>query len=214
MSDQAQQPTKVKAKGTKITESIIGAASNKMVSATKALNDAVNNALKLTATMDEQALKIADNEEKLQNLQIEYANKRTQQRIDLDLAFKADQKEFVQKYLDANELVCVNEKEYNSVISQAREWQEKFDEKVHVEVGKARGAAQRDAENEKKLLEANYQAKEAQNLARIQNLESQLAFATKQAETWEKQLNAERQASIERSKSQSATVNVAPQSSR
>jgi len=213
MSEQAQQ-AKQKAKGTKVTELIIGAASNKMVSATKALNDAVASAVKLTETLDENALKIADQEEKLQNLQQEFNNKKTQNKIDLDLAYKADQKEFADKYLTTNSLVAVDRKEYEELQQEIAEWEEKFQEKVNAEVGKANGIAASRIEQEKKLVEAQYQAKEAQNLAKIQNLEAQLAFVTQQAKTWESQLNSEREASIERSKNQSAVVNVAGQNGR
>lgn len=198
MSDQAGQ--KQKAKGTKVTESIIGAASNKMVSATKALNDAVAQAVKLSSTMDENALKIADQEEKLTNLQTEYSNKRAQGKIDLDLAFKADQKTFVDKYLSENGLCSVPTDEYSELKLVNGEWETKFEEKVREETSRAYANAKRDSENEKKLLDAQYQAKEAQNLAEIKNLQSQLSFASQQAKQWETQLNAERQASVERAK--------------
>lgn len=205
----SEQQVKQKPKGTPRTEAIIGAASNKMVTATKALNDVVSQAIKFTETMEENSLKIADQEEKLSNLKQEFDNKRTQNKIDLDLAYKADQKEFAEKYLAANGLVSVSSRELSEMKASLLEWENKFDDKVSAEVGKANGIANSKIEAERKLLDAQYQAKEAQNLAKIQNLESQLAFATKQAETWEKQLNSERAASIERSKGQTATVNVA-----
>lgn len=208
MSDQTQAK-QTKAKGTSKTEAIIGAASNKYVTVTKALKSAVDEALKMTDLMGENALRIADQEEKLSNLNTEYNNKRTQNRIDLDLAYKADQKEFADKYLQENGLIAVEKEEYDDMISEISDLKQNFEAKVKAEVGREKAIAENRLENEKRLFEAQYQAKEAQNLARISNLESSLAFANKQADTWEKQLNAERQASIERSKSQSATVNVA-----
>lgn len=204
--------TKQKAKGTAKTEAIIGAASNKIVTATKSLNDAVATALKLVETMDDNALKIADQEEKLANLNTEYNNKKTQQTIDLELAYKSDKKAFVDQYLVDNGLVYVEKAKYDFLEQSVTEWEEKFDEKVSAEVGKAKGMAQREAENAQKLAEATYQAKEAQNLAKIQNLEAQLKFANEQTQHWQNQLNEERKASVERAKASAVgSITVAGQ---
>lgn len=203
---------KQKAKGTPKTEVIIGAASNKIVTATKSLNDAVATALKLVDTLDDNALKIADQEEKLSNLNTEYSNKKTQQTIDLELAYKADKKRFVDEYLTENGLVYVERAKYDSLEQSVAEWEEKFAEKVNAEVGKAKGMAQREAESAQKLAEANYQAKEAQNLAKIQNLEAQLKFANEQTAHWQTQLNEERKASVERAKASAVgSITVAGQ---
>lgn len=197
-----------KAKGTKVTEGIIGAASSKIVMATKSLNDAVTTALKLTETFDENALKIADQEEKLENLSNEYSNKRTQNKIDLDLAYKADKVGFANQYLTENSLVAVGKSEFIALNNKLEEWEKTFDSKVNAEIGKAKGMADSKLVSEKALLDAQFQAKEAQNIAKINNLEFQLQSAVKQSDSWEKQLNAERQASVEKSKYNSATVNV------
>jgi hypothetical protein len=212
MSDQNQ--AKVKAKGTPKTESIIGAASNKMVTATKALTDAVAQAVKLTDTVNENALKIADQEDKLQGLNTEFQNRRTQHKIDLDLAYKADQAGFAQKYLTENKLTAVPATEYDQLKNSVTEWEQKFEEKVEAEVGKARGIAQSKAESDRRVTEAEYKAKEAQNLATIDSLKQQLQFANEQVASWKGQLDAERNASIERSKSNSAVVNVSGQNGR
>ena len=204
------EQTKVRAKGTPKTEAIIGAASNKIVTATKALNDAVATAVKLTETLDENALKISEQEEKLTNLQTDYANKRTQHKIDLDLAYKADQQVFAEKYLTDKNLVAVSKEDYQDLQTELQVLKTEFDQKVRAEVGKAEGMANARAESANKLANAEYRAKEAENLAKINSLEQQLKFANEQAASWQKQLESERQASIERGKSQTATVNVTP----
>ena len=200
---------KQKAKGTPKTEAIIGAASNKIVTATKSLNDAVAAALKLTQTLDENALKIADQEEKLQNLQTEYANKRTQQHIDLDLAYKADQKQFAEQYLAANTLVAVEKDEYVSLQQELEELKQNFNDKVRTEVGKAEGIANSRAKAAEELAQARYEAKEAGNLAEIKNLQAQLNFANQQISVWKTQLDEERKAGVERAKASAiGTVSV------
>lgn len=210
-----QQTKGNKAKGTTKTEAIIGAASNKFVTAKNALQDAVAQALKLTESMDENALKIADQEDRLTGLQTEYSNKRTQMEIDLDLAFKADRKRFAEQYLVENGMIAVNKAAYEEQGFKLVEWEEKFDEKVSTEVGKAKGMAEARANDAAKLAEAQYQAKEAQNLAKIQNLEAQLSFATQQAKQWENQLNEERKASVERAKAGAVgSINVTPTNGR
>lgn len=206
MSDQ----TKVKAKGTPKTEAIIGAASNKFVVARKGLQDAVAEALKLTETMDEQALKIADNEEKLQNLQTEYSNKKTQQEIELGLAFRAGAKEFADKYLRDNHMIAVSIEEYDETRSQLTEFKEKFDERLNAEVGKAKGMAESQAKNAAEVARLTYEAKEAQNIAEIKNLQSQLNSVKEWNQTLQNQLNAERSASVDRAKAASVgAINVA-----
>jgi len=207
--------TKVKAKGTTKTEAIIGAASNKFVTAKNALQDAVTQALKLTETMDEQALKIADSEEKLNNLEMDYSNKKTQQTIELGLAYKADERKFAHEYLTSNHLVAVNDEEYMTLRNSVTEWEQKFADKVNAEVGKANGIANGKIENEKKLTEAQYQAKEAGNLAQIQNLQSQLASVKEWNMTLQGQLNAEREAGVKRQQASSVgAINVTPTNGR
>jgi hypothetical protein len=191
---------KQKAKGTAKTEAIIGAASNKIVTATKSLNDAVATALKLTETLDENALKIADQEEKLANLQTEYQNKRTQQHIDLDLAYKADQKQFADQYLGANGLVAVEKDEYVALQQEVEDLKQNFAEKVKAEIGKAEGIANSKAKAAEELAQAKYEAKEAGNLAEIKNLQAQLNFANQQIQVWKTQLDEERKAGVERAK--------------
>lgn len=207
--------TKVKAKGTTKTEAIIGAASNKLVSATKNLSDAVAQALKLVETADEQALKIADNEEKLSNLQTDYANKKTQMEIDLGLEFKAGQAGFANRYLQDNGLVAVSRTENEKLKQDYQALQTEFDTKVNAEIGKAKGMAESQAKSNAALLDAQYQAKEAGNLAQIRNLESQLASVKEWNQTLQGQLNAERTASVDRAKASSVgSINVAPSNGR
>jgi hypothetical protein len=207
MSEQNQ--TKQKPKGTPVTEKIIGAASNKMVSATKNLKDAAETALKLVETMDENTLKIVDQEEKLNNLQQDFTNKRTQQKIELELAVKADRKAVVDAYVQENSLVYVAKTDYEKLQVELQSLKTEFETKLKAEMGKAQGIADSKAESAKKLAEAEYTAKEAQNLAKIQNLEAQLLFATQQSKQWETQLNEERKASVERAKASSiSTLNV------
>ncbi len=203
-----------KPKGTPKTEAVIGTAATKLSAAVKSILEAAQIAPKLEEQLTAYNLKVTDLEGKIAGLQQEYDNKKQQHEIDLGLQFKAAQRKFAEAFLTENGQIAVIVEEDKKVKEELAALKASFNDEVSKKVAAATNAIQSNVDNKIKLLEAEYKAKEAGNIAEIANLKSQLAFANDMANKWETQLNDERKASVERSKSQSATVNVAGQSGR
>lgn len=201
-------------KGTQKTELIIGTAASKLSAAVKGIQEASQTAVQLEQTLTDYNLKVTDLEGKITGLEQEYQNKKAQQEFQLDLDFKTSQRQFAEKFLQENGYVAVVVEDNTKLKEEYETLKANFEAEVNKKVGAATNSIQSNVDNKIKLLEAEYRAKEASNIAEIANLKSQLAFANQMAEKWETQLKEERQASVERSKSQSATVNVTGQNGR
>ena len=174
------------------TEAIVGTAAAKLTAATTNLKSAVETATKLVEIVETQTLQIAVQEEKLANLTTEYTNKKNQQDIELRQAFQAEQKACADTYLNDNNLVAVDKTKYQELETSLTTLKSEFDAKLASEVGKAKGIATTEAANAAKLAEAEYKAKEAGNIAKIENLQAQLIAANNTADQWKTQLDEER----------------------
>lgn len=203
-----------KPKGTQKTETIIGTAATKLSAAVKGIQDAAQTATKLEEQLTTYNLQVTDLEGKISSLEQEYANKKQQHEIDLGLAYKAGQRQFAEKFLSEAGYIAVVVEEDKKVREELAALKANFEKEVSAKVAAATNSINSNVDNKIKLLEAEYKAREASNIAKIEQLTQQLEFANNMAAKWETQLNDERKASIERSKSQSATVNVAPTNGR
>lgn len=201
-------------KGTQKTEAIIGTAATKLAAAVKGIQEASQTAVQLEQTLTDYNLKVTDLEGKISGLEQDYQNKKAQQEFQLNLDFKTAQKQFAEKFLQENGYIAVVVEDNTKLKQDYESLKANFDKEVTSKIAAATNSIQSNVENKMKILEAEYKAKEASNLAKIEQLTQQLEFANNMAAKWEKQLNDERQASIERSKSQSATVNVNGQNGR
>ena len=188
-----------KAKGTQKTEAIIGTAATKLSAAVKGIQEAAQTASKLEEQLTDYNLRVTDLEGKIGGLEQEYANKKAQQEIDLGLSYKAAQRAFASKFLDENGMIAVVVEEDKKVRNELDTLKANYEKEVASKVAAATNSINTNIENKIKLLEAEYKAKEAQNIARIENLTSQLAFANEQAKLWKESLDAEREAGVKRS---------------
>lgn len=188
-----------KPKGTQRSEMVIGTAATKLSAAVKSILEAAQIAPKLEESLTEYNLKVTDLEGKISSLEQEYANKRTQHEIDLGLSYKATQKEFATKFLGENGLIAVVVEEDRKVKDELTALKANFTQEVASEVAAAAGSIKSSYDQTVKVTEAEYKAKEAGNIAKIENLTSQLAFINEQANSWKEQLNSEREANVKKS---------------
>lgn len=188
-----------KPKGTQKTEAIIGTAATKLSAAVKGIQEAAQTATKLEEQLTAYNLQVSDLEGKIAGLETEYSNKKQQHEIELGLQFKAAQKQFAQSFLNENGMIAVIVEEDNKVKEELAALKQNYKQDVQAQVAAATNSIQKEVDNKIKLLESEYKAKEAGNIAEIANLKSQLAFANSMAEKWEAQLKDEREASVKRS---------------
>lgn len=198
-----------KAVGTAKTEQVIGSAAAKLSAAVKSANDALQSVAMFENIITEKTVQVTDLENKIANLESSYAQKTAEANFKMDLAFKTNRKQFAEQYLDENDLISVSENEYVELQQELNQLKSEFNNKVNAEVGKAMGIKDAQVKAEKALLDAEYKAKEAGNIAKIENLEAQLKFANEQVALWKGALDEERKAGVQRAQAAAiGAVNV------
>lgn len=189
-----------KAKGTAKTEAIIGTAATKLAAAVKSITEAASTAVQLEGQLTDYNLKVSDLEGKIGSLETEYSQKKAEKEFQLGLDYKTDRQKFAEAFLKENNMVAIVVEEDTKLRTEFNALKSEFDQKVNAEIGKARGIMENQYKNQVALNEAEYKAKEAQNLATINQLKAQLEFSEKQAELWKTSLDEERKAGVERAK--------------
>jgi hypothetical protein len=195
--------------GNKTTEIIIGTAATKLAQATKSINEALQAAAGITNLIDEGTLKVVNLQSEIEELKVTLAQEKKNAAIDLELAFKAKEDEMVNKYLATRNLAIVESSVLQKTISDYNTLKADFDKNVSSEVAKAIAIVRKDHQNDLTVLNLQHQNKEAANNAEITQLKAQNAFLAEQVASWKAALDAERLASVERSKASAVgTLNV------
>jgi len=203
---QAKVPAK---KGNKTTEIIIGSAASRMEAAVKALLQVAPEVEKLKTTLNSGTLEVVNLEDKIGALKQDLTNKVAQNKIELQQAYDADQKAFVDNYLQRNKLVAILETKMDELHDSLDEATTKMSENISKAVNAATSAMKKDHDNADALAKMTFEKKEAENTAKITQLESQVKFLTEQVGYWKKALEDERVAGVERAKAASiGTLNV------
>lgn len=187
--------------GNRTTEIIIGTAATKLGQATKNITEALQAA--------DGTLKVVNLESQIEELKITLAQEKKNSAIDLELAFKAKEDEMVNKYLENRKLAVIESSVLAKTIQEHNTLKTEFNQSVVTEVNKATAVLRKDHQNDITVLNLQHQNKEAGNNAEITQLKAQNAFLVEQVNSWKIALEAERAASVERSKSSSiGTLNV------
>lgn len=163
----------------------------------------------LIETAEKLQIEIAAKEDKLKQLDVEQEEKIRANAVLFDLQVKADQNRVVEEVLTAQNKMAVLKVVFESLTQNLESYKTDFADKVKHDVDAASRGIAANFENKSKLLEAEYKAKEAGNLAEIAQLNKQVTFLTTELERWKKALDDERAASVERAKASSiSTLNV------
>lgn len=196
-------------KGNKTTEVIIGAASSRMEAAVKSLLAVAPEVEKLQKTISQSTLEVVNLEDTIGALKQDLVNKTSQNKIELEQAYNADQKSFADKYLNQNRLVAVAENDLTGLRNDLEEALNKRDEAVSKAVNAATSSMKKDHDAADALAKMTFEKKEAENAAKITQLEAQVKFLGEQVGYWKLALEAEQKAGIERAKAASiGTLNV------
>lgn len=212
MSTTTQKPA---AKGNRTTEIIIGSAAAKLETAVKAMNTAVVEVGKLEEKAQAHTLKVTDLEDKIGSLEQDLKNKTAQNKIELQQAYDADQKAFADKYLQSQGMTAIGTDELEELKADLEEATDKMSENVNKAVGAATSALKKEHDAADALAKMTFEKKEAENTAKITQLEAQVKFLTEQVGYWKKALEDERAAGVERAKASSiGTLNVGSSTGR
>ncbi len=193
------------------TEIVLGQAAQQITKAVAELNNATASVNQLTSKAEELTLLVANKEEAIQALEVEFTEKERQLKVDLDLSFKANTDRVVNEYLTSVNKVAISASELNTLRSELEETKSNSDALVKREVATVASSLKSQYENEIKLIHSENKAIAAENAAKIGTLATQNKFLEEQVAKLYSQLDAERAAGIERAKAGSVgSINVAP----
>jgi len=190
-------------------EAVVGSASKKLSTVVEEMNKISQVLTGLSGKSEDLSDEIAQKEARIKALDVEYTEKLRAHDVEFGLKVKESALKTAEEILALQNLVSVPKQELENLQKGFTDLQTSFDDRVKSEIGKATGIAKSQFEAEKRLLEAQFATKEAENKASIINLNAQVATLTTQATEWKKQLESEREASVKRAQAGSVgTINV------
>jgi hypothetical protein len=196
-------------KTTATVESVAGAAALSLTRSLLELKTGLTQFEALSSKLEELGLQIAQKEDRIRELSTEFVEKERQLNVNLQIQLKENSKLAVLEILQSEGLISVDKIKQDALLAQVFDLHSTFEDRVKAEKGKAEGIASANYTNREKLLTAEHATKEANNLARISQLEQQVAFLKEQSTKWEVALGEERKASVDRAKAASVgTINV------
>jgi len=205
----AEKTITKKVTGNKSSEMIIGMAASKLSSAVTQLIAAAAVVSTFEEKVKEGTLQIGNMEDQIGTLQQDFVNKKAQIQIDIQLVYDANRESFAQKWLAENNLVTIGGNELANLQNELQMAKENTDNAVKKEVAIVTNRLTSDAKNVADLAVMQHKMNEANNNAKITNLEEKCKFLEGQVASYTLQLNAEREAGIKRQQAGSiGTLNV------
>jgi hypothetical protein len=203
----ATKPTTKKA--TASTEVVLGAAAQQIAKAVTELGAATATITKLSAQADDLTLQVANKEDAIAALEVEYKERERQLGVDLDLSIKSNTERVVTEYLGSVSKTSIAVAELNGLRQELAETKANADAQTKKEVASAVNAVKAQYENDIKLLHSENKAVAAENASKIGVLAEKNKFLEEQTVRLYAQLDAERQAGIERAKAGSVgAINI------
>ena len=193
------------------TEVVLGQAAAQIAKAVNELKAATATVSTLSDQSEQLTMLVANKEEAISALEIEYAEKRRQADVELDLSFRANQERVVSQWLTSNGYTSIATSELTTLRSDLETARTNTEATVKKEVASVVSTLKTQYDNEIKLIHSENKAIAAENAAKIGTLATQNKFLEEQVTKLYLQLDAERAAGIERAKAGSVgSINVTP----
>jgi len=194
------------------TEIVLGQAAQQITKAVAELNSATSSINQLTDKAEELTLLVANKEDAIKALEVEFTEKERQLKVDLDLSFKANTERVVNEYLGSVNQVSISSTELKTLRADLEDAKTNVEAQIKREIGSVASTLKTQYENEIKLIHSENKAIAAENAAKIGTLATQNKFLEEQVTKLYLQLDAERAAGIERAKAGSVgSINVSGQ---
>lgn len=187
-------------KGSVATEQIVGQAAQQITKAVAELAGATKTIETLVSQSEELTLLVANKEEQIKDLDVQFAEKERQLNVNLDLSFKANAEKMVSENLSANGKVAISSTELKELRSELETVKSGTEALVKKEVAIVASTLKSQHENEIKLIHSENKAIAAENAAKLGSLTKQNEFLEEQVTKLYLQLDAERAAGTERAK--------------
>jgi hypothetical protein len=193
------------------TEVVLGKAAQQIAKAVSELNAATESVNQLASKTEDLTLQVANKEEAIAALEVEYNERKRQSEVDLELTMRSSAEKLVNEHLTSNGYVSISANELNSLRSELEQTKSTTEAQIKKEVATVASTLKSQYENEIKLIQSENKAISAENAAKIGTLATQNKFLEDQVTKLYLQLDAERAAGIERAKAGSVgSINVAP----
>jgi nicotinamide mononucleotide adenylyltransferase len=194
------------------TEIVLGQAAQQITKAVAELNLATASVNELSSKADELTLLVANKEEAIRELDVQFTEKERQLTVELDLSFKANTEKMVKEYLRTVNEVSISNAELTALRSELETVKSNTEAQIKREVAVVAATMKSSHENEVKLIQSENRAISSENAAKIGTLATQNKFLEDQVTKLYLQLDAERAAGIERAKAGSVgSINVSGQ---
>ena len=198
-------------KRTATTELVLGQAAQQIAKAVTELNAATKTVSELASQTEALTLQVANKEEAIAALEVEYAERKRQGDVDLDLSMKANTERVVSHYLATSGKIAISSNEYNTLQNELSDVKSNTAKTIANEVAAITTTQKAQYENDIRFLQSENKAIAAENASKIGVLEEKNTFLQDQVTKLYLQLDAERAAGIERAKAGSVgSINVAP----
>lgn len=196
-------------KGNASTEVVLGQAAQQITKAVTELAAATATIGKLASQAEELTLQVSNKEDEIAALDVKFTEKERQLTVDLDLSFKANTNKVVTEYLASVGKESITTSELSSLRSELADVKQSADKTTKEAVGSALATARAQYENDIKLLHSENKAIAAENASKIGVLAEKNKFLDEQVTKLYAQLDAERNAGIERAKAGSVgSINI------
>ncbi len=182
------------------TEQILGQAAQQITKAVSELTSATATIGKLTEQSEQLTLLVANKEDAIKALAVEFAEKERQLKVDLDLSFRANTEKVVTEHLTSNGKVAISANELRDLRTELDSAKSGAEALVKKEVAIVASTLKSSYENEIKLIHSENKAIAAENAAKLGSLTTQNEFLEEQVTKLYGQLDAERSAGTERAK--------------
>lgn len=203
----AKQTTPAKKSAT--TELVLGQAAQNITKAVTELNTAITSVNKLGELVEGLSLQVANKEEAIVALDVQYAEKERQLQVELDVNFKENTDRVVSAYLTEVGKVAILKSDYLSLQKELADTKAGAETETKKQVAIVSSSMKSQHENEIKLIHSENQNKTIENSAKIGALGEKNTFLEQQVTKLYLQLDAERAAGIERAKAGSVgSINV------
>lgn len=182
------------------TETVIGASAQALSKAVTEFKSAIAHVDGLEDRAAELSLQVANKTAEIEGLDTTYAEKLRQKEVEFGLQFKENSEKVVNEHLSANGKVAISKEDLKTLQSDLETAKSNTKKEVEAAVATVGNKMKSEHESAIKLLEANHKTNTIESTSRITTLTEKNEFLQKQVDQLIEQLNAERQASIERAK--------------
>lgn len=182
------------------TETVIGASANALAKATAEFKAAIAHVYGLEDRAAELPLQVANKTSEIEDLNTTYAEKLRQKEVEFGLQFKENSEKVVNDHLATSGKIAISKADFQALQSDLETARANTKKEVDAATAIVGNTLKSQYEAAAKLAEANHKTDTIESKSQIASLTEKNEFLEKQNNQLIEQLNAERQASIERAK--------------